>query len=270
MAVSAVEAGTRVTGAHSLREGAVVAGRAGGRVSGLVVVEGDQWGPGSGFLVVAGFADVAGLESNQVFADLAFGTQEGAGVAGDAQVDEAAVVGVDGGPIGDAAVAGVAGGGCGDVVGGFAGLSQRSTVARGAGGGRLDLSVIKRKCWLPRRRENIVARIAIVGSVQSLAMFTGFAASGNTVTVRAIFHEPGVVDRCSKKRSGALVAHAAIRRRNHVTKILSFRLNPIMTGCTSTQCLSVKSGQISGDVGFFPIRKAATSCTRVANLANAG
>lgn len=74
----------------------------------------------------------------------------------------------------------------------------------------LNQTVIKRKRGLPRRRENLVARIAIVGSVQSGVMFTGFAAGGNAVTGRAIFHEPGVVNRGAKKRSGALVAYAAI------------------------------------------------------------
>ena len=56
-----------------------------------------------------------------------------------------------------------------------------------------------------------MARIAIVGGVQSVVMFTGFAARGHTVTVRAIFHESGVVRHSyrAEKCHGALVTNLA-------------------------------------------------------------
>ena len=205
-----------------------------------------------------------------MFAFSAFGAQEGAGVAGRAVVEQA-VVGVDGGPVGHAAVAGVAGGGGGgNVVAGLAGLGQGGAVATRTRRRGLNQTVIKRKRRLPRRRENLVARIAIICGIQSGVMFTGFAAGGNAVTAGAIFHEPSVIYCRATERCSAFVAHTAIRRSNHVTNVLTFCLKPIMTKCTSTQRLRVKSGQVGSDIWLFPICKAAPSRTGVANLANAG
>ena len=61
VAASAVGAGARVAGAHSLCEGAVVAGRTGAGDDGSLVIECDDRYPTAGLLGVAGIADVVGL-----------------------------------------------------------------------------------------------------------------------------------------------------------------------------------------------------------------
>lgn len=149
----------------------------------------------------------------------------------------------------------------------FTRCGQTRAVATRARCRGLNQTVIKRKRWLPRGRERFVARIAIVGGVQAIVMLTGFAAGRNAMAIRAIFHESGVVYRRTEKRRCALVAHAAIRRSNHVAKVFTFCFCAVVAERTGAACLCMQGGKISGDVWLFPIRKSDTCCGDVTNLA---
>ena len=118
--------------------------------------------PRSRLLRMAGFAEIAGLQSKLVFAFSAFGAFVGAGVAAHAVgVAQQAVVGVDTGPVRDAKVAVRARASGRDVDRRLAGLRQTRAVATSAHGDA-GLRVVELGARFPLRREFVVAGLALV------------------------------------------------------------------------------------------------------------
>lgn len=84
-----------------------------------------------------------------------------------------------------------------------------------------------------------MARIAIVGGVQTRVMFAGFPAGRNAVAIRTIFYKSSVVYSRPEKCSSALVTNTTIGRSDHVANVLAFGFNPVVTGRATAGCLGV-------------------------------